>query len=71
MKNLLPKEAAAFTGAKGRIPLYAFIKGNDYWLYSITSREYCDILCENEKELEYLKTIGIEFKKDKFVSHNK
>ena len=49
----------------------AFIKGNDYWLYSITSREYCDILCENEKELEYLKTIGIEFKKDEFVSHNK
>ena len=29
LKNLLPKEAAAFAGAKGRIPLYAFIKGND------------------------------------------
>lgn len=29
LKNLLPKEAAAFAGAKGRMPLYAFIKGND------------------------------------------
>ncbi len=46
----------------------AFIKGNDYWLYSITSREYCDILCENEKEFNYLKSIGIEFKDDKFIS---
>lgn len=46
----------------------AFIKNNNYWLYSITSREYCDILCENEQEFEYLKFIGIEFEDDKLNS---
>ncbi len=44
----------------------SFLKDNSYWLYSITHENICDIYCEDEKEFEYLKSLGIEFEGNKF-----
>ncbi len=44
----------------------SFLKDNSYWLYSITHEEICDIYCEDKKEFEYLKSLGIEFEGNKF-----
>lgn len=45
----------------------SIFKNGYCWLYSITHEEMCDIYCEDEKEYEYLKSIGIEFWESKFT----
>lgn len=40
------------------------------WLYSIAHEDICDIVCENEEEYEFLKSIGIEFWQDKYIPEN-
>ena len=45
----------------------SFFKDGYCWLYSVAHEDLCDIYCENEKEYEYLKSIGIQFWDDEFV----
>lgn len=49
----------------------AFFKDGYCWLYSVAHEEMCDIYCENNEEYEYLKSIGIEFLDNKFISTSK
>lgn len=44
----------------------AFFKDNVCWLSSVTHEKLCDICVENEKEYDYLKSIGIEFLETSF-----
>lgn len=41
-----------------------FIRNKDIWLYTISNKHICEIFCENDRELEYLKSIGIEFESE-------
>lgn len=36
-------------------------KDDSMWLYSVAHENICDIVCENNDEYEYLKSIGVEF----------
>ncbi len=49
----------------------AFFKDGYCWLYSVTHEEIYHIYCENKKEYEYLKSIGIEFWEKEFVPTSK
>ncbi len=46
----------------------SFFKNGYCWLYSIAHEKMCMIFCENEEEYIYLKSIGIEFAEDHFIS---
>lgn len=46
----------------------AFFKNGYCWLYSVAHEKLCHIYCENEEEYKYLKSIGIEFEEDDYVS---
>lgn len=45
----------------------SFFKNGYCWLYSVVHEEMCEIYCDNIKEYEYLKSLGIKFVEEKFV----
>lgn len=45
----------------------SFFKNGYCWLYSVAHEEMCEIYCENIKEYEYLKSLGIKFFENKFT----
>ena len=44
-----------------------FFKNGYCWLYSVAHEKLCEIYCRDEKEYEYLKSIGIEFVNNKYI----
>jgi len=49
----------------------AFFKNGYCWLYSVAHEEICEIYVQNEKEYEYLKSIGISFAEDHYIPTKK
>ncbi len=64
--QLLKNKSSIYDWIKPGIEDICFLKDDKIWLYSIAHEEYCLIYCENEKEYEFLKSIGIEFEGDCF-----
>ena len=48
----------------------AFYRASRYFLYSISHESMLSIYYESKDEYEYLKSLGIEFKYDKYVPIN-
>lgn len=46
----------------------AFFKNGHCWFYSVTHERCCEIFCEDKKEYDYLKSIGINFVENEYIS---
>lgn len=70
-KNILKRESIFDWCFPFNIEDIEFYKDGCCWLFSVAHEKMFDIYCENEKEYEYLKSIGVKFKNKTFVPISK